>query len=346
MTGAKKSNLSGFYQRVDRFRKRKAEEELADAASFLIGLGDSFEVDASPTEQSLVSDVTASALSSSSASAAASTLVSSRGQRIEAGLANFPSWMNPDLARHSMTRRPRKNLPQAHLSRLVKKMDKTYYSDRYKNAFKAATLSANIPDCDKGKRGNGVDSICTRVNQEMLSSPSDRKLARSTLHRAIQAGEFGISPKKLGRRSKLPTEFTQALAVHSVMMQVSGEGEMSSLKMRTLATAMTLGTPHEGKMTNEHIWKMCRHRHPEYIKPAHAVDNEDRRVDWLTYNNIMMWMKRAKKFVLDIGMAKDEPGIIRKCSACIVLFILYLTSHLFPYFKCRWRPERGQSRRQ
>ncbi len=87
----------------------------------------------------------------------------------------------------------------------------------------------------------------------------------------------GISPLKLGRKSSLPKEFTQALAVHSIMMQVSGEGEMSSIKMRTLATAMTLGTPHEGKLTDAHIWKMTRHRHPEYIKPAQAVDNEDRR---------------------------------------------------------------------
>ena len=38
MTGAK-SNLSAFYQRVDRFRKRKAEEELADAALYEIKRG-------------------------------------------------------------------------------------------------------------------------------------------------------------------------------------------------------------------------------------------------------------------------------------------------------------------
>ncbi len=74
------------------------------------------------------------------------------------------------------------------------------------------------------------------------------------------------------------------------IMQVSGEGEMSCLKMRTLATAMTLGTPHEGKLTNEHIWKMCRHRHPEYIKPAQAVDNEDRCVD----NKIPHYVGRDK----------------------------------------------------
>lgn len=115
---------------------------------------------------------------------------------------------------------------------------------------------------------------------------------------------------------------------------------MSSLKMRTLARAMTLGTPHEGKLTGEHIWKMCRHRHPEYIKPAQAVDNEDRRVDWLTYSNIMRWMKQAKKFLLDIGMAKDEPGIIRKW-LCLDSCILDTTADLLPFippmFTCRWR---------
>jgi len=151
MTGAK-CNLSALYQRVDRFCKRKSEEELAEAASYEIkrgrvegfaplmaaihrergenspGIGDFFEVDALPAEQSFVSDVSASAASSSSAlaSASLSASASSREQRIEFGLANFPSWMKPEVARHSMKMRHRKSLPQAHLSRLVKKMDKSY----------------------------------------------------------------------------------------------------------------------------------------------------------------------------------------------------------------------------
>jgi hypothetical protein len=188
-------------------------------------------------------------------------------KRIEAGLANFPSWMKPDIARHEMMRRPRKNLPQAHLSRLMKRGDNTYYEGHYKAAFKVATLAANVSESEKGKRGNGVNSICWQVNDEMLSSPADRKLRPSTLHRAMQRGEFGLSPLKLGRKSSLPKEFTlaKALVVHSIMMQVSGEGEMSSIKMRMLATAMTLGTPHEGKLTDAHIWRTTRHRHPEYI---------------------------------------------------------------------------------
>ena len=362
--------LSTLYGRVDRFRKRKAEEELADTASYEIKKGRQLlepiiagihreraeyaleseaELDASSPAIGSLSDLTASlasSLSAASSSSASLTAVqfldptknpSSLDQRIESRLANFPSWMKSDVARHDMTRRPRKNLPQAHLSRLTKKRDKTYYEDRYKAAFKVATLAANVSKAEKGKRGNGVDSICQRVNDEMLTSPADRKLRPSTLHRAVQRGEFGISPLKLGRKSSLPKELTQALAVHSVMMQVSGEGEMSSIKMRTLATAMTLGTPHEGKLTDAHIWKTTRHRHPEYIKPAQAVDNEDRRVDWLTYGNIMLWMKMAKKFLLAVEMAKDEPGLIRKWRCCCVIIILDLISAcLSLFFKCRW----------
>ena len=82
-TGATCS-LSSLYQRVNRYRKRKAEEELADTASYEIerggtgfgmiiagihrkraedaleGLSDPFEVQALPTEQSFVSSVSCS----------------------------------------------------------------------------------------------------------------------------------------------------------------------------------------------------------------------------------------------------------------------------------------------
>ncbi len=51
--------------------------------------------------------------------------------------------------------------------------------------------------------------------------------------------------------------------------------------------------------------------HPEIMNPVKAKNHEDRRVDWLTYKNIMEWNARAKKFLIDIGMAVDEPGIIR-----------------------------------
>ena len=158
--------LSTLYGRVDRFRRRKAEEELADMASYEIKKGrrlfepiiagihceraeyaleSEAELDASSPAIGSLSDLTASLSSSLSASSSSATKnPSSLDQRIESGLANFPSWMKSDVARHDMTRRPRKNLPQAHLSRLTKKRDKTYYEDRYKAAFKVATLAAKV----------------------------------------------------------------------------------------------------------------------------------------------------------------------------------------------------------
>jgi hypothetical protein len=166
--------LSTLYGRVDRFRKRKAEEELADMASYYeikkgrqlfepiiagihrerseYALESEAELDASLPAIGSLSDLTASlasSLSAASSSSASLTAVqfleptknpSSLDQRVESGLANFPSWMKSDVERHNMTRRPRKNLPQAHLSLLTKKRDKTYYEDRYKAAFKVATL--------------------------------------------------------------------------------------------------------------------------------------------------------------------------------------------------------------
>ena len=54
--------------------------------------------------------------------------------------------------------------------------------------------------------------------------------------------------------------------------------------------------------------------HPTLINPSRAINNEDRRVDWLTYRNIIEWNKRAKEFLVEIKMGKDEQRFIRTCS--------------------------------
>ena len=309
MTGATVT-MSSLYQRVVRWRKRKAIDDgimvsnASQSESPAMQLPSSSDASESP------------AMQMPSSSDARKNLPSSSEARMNHGLDKLRPWMKRTDARQSLMRRARKSPTQAHLSRLIGKCNKTYYGDRYKDAFKAATLAMQMPDSAKGKHGTGVRSVVDRINSNMLSSPNDKKLSVSTVHRAVQRGEFGVSPQKMGRPSTLPNELTQGLACHSVMMQLSGEGEMSSLKMRTLATAITMGTPHERKHTAAHIWKKTRLRHPEYIKPAQAVENEDRRVDWLTYKNIIDWNARAKKFLVDVGMGKDEPGVIRKCVNC------------------------------
>ena len=43
-----------------------------------------------------------------------------------------------------------------------------------------------------------------------------------------------------------------------------------------------------------------------------AKGNEDWHVDWLTHKNIIDWNARAKQLLINIAMAKDEPGEIHK----------------------------------
>ncbi len=102
------------------------------------------------------------------------------------------------------------------------------------------------------------------------------------------------------------------------MMQASGEGEASSLKMRAIANAITIGTHFENKFSADYLWRKTRVDHPRLILPAKAINNEDRRVDWLTYKNIIDWNKAAKSFLTLIGMGTLEQGLIRKLFVCFI----------------------------
>jgi hypothetical protein len=86
------------------------------------------------------------------------------------------------------------------------------------------------------------------------------------------------------------------------MMQASGEGEASSLKMIAILSAITLGTQFKNKFSTDYLWKKTRLDHPRLIMPAKAIDNKDCRVDWLMYQNIIHWNTLAKEFLITIGM--------------------------------------------
>jgi hypothetical protein len=129
------------------------------------------------------------------------------------------------------------------------------------------------------------------------------------------------------------------------MMQASGEGEASSLKMRAISSAITLGTQFENKFSTDYLWRKTRLDHPRLIFPAKAIDNEDRRVDWLTYQNITDWNLAAKNFLISIGMGTEDQGLIRKFFVCFLfLFAGNSTNFLFVHsFHCRRRREQDGS---
>jgi len=122
--------------------------------------------------------------------------------KISSGLNNLPTWMDRDSGRKLLERKTRRSMMQAHLFCLKSQVSTKYYDARYKDAHKAATMEMKNSE---GKRGNGLLAVVSRINEEMLSLPNDKKLTKSSVHRAVSRGQFGVSPvKNGGRPSKVP----------------------------------------------------------------------------------------------------------------------------------------------
>ena len=111
------------------------------------------------------------------------------------------------------------------------------------------------------------------------------------------------------------------------MMQVAGDGEALASKMKAVASALMIGTPHENAVNIDYLWRKTRSFHPEIMNPVKAKNNEDRHVDWLTYKNSHDWNARAKKFLIDVGMAIDCPGQIHVWYS-FTCFFFRMPSHL------------------
>ena len=96
-------------------------------------------------------------------------------------------------------------------------------ADQYSKALKDTTkyylrIKSGL---NAGKKGYGPVSIVEKWNREILNLPSDRKLSKSALSAAVQAGRAGSSPSKRGRPQTIPLVLTETLAIHVTMMQVS-----------------------------------------------------------------------------------------------------------------------------
>jgi hypothetical protein len=96
-----------------------------------------------------------------------------------------------------MTCRQWKNLTQVHLGRLTGQVEKRYYSAQYSARYKAATLAMQSTAGSK-QYGTRLWATVNRINKEMLHSPNDKKLTKSTIYNAVAQGDFGVSPLKNG----------------------------------------------------------------------------------------------------------------------------------------------------
>ncbi len=112
---------------------------------------------------------------------------------------------------------------------------------------------------DSGKRGTGIRTVLARINSDMLNSPNDKLLTKTTIHDAVSRGEFGVSPpRKAGKPTVVSHESTHATALHAVMMQVCDKGEASPLLMHSFSSALIDGTTHQNMHNDEYVWRLTR----------------------------------------------------------------------------------------
>ena len=324
----------GMYKRIARWRSSLAPANLAIVQSIEVARG----IMPQEVARGNIPRCSAPAESPSSLSSSAtasSTRVNSKGVTITAAtakaLADAPSWLDPDKTLEAMTLRKKRTPSQVCRDNFDSNAKRSYYGDQYSNAFKKATieLSGSLnDDSTRGKRGQGARAIAATFNESMLSSPSDRKIKATTLREAVAFDRVGLSPVKRGRPEKIPSKLCAALSKQSAMMQIANEGEASSVKMKALTEGLVANTKWQNVFSTEYCWRKTRKNHPEILNPVKAKVNEDRRVEWLSYKNIMEWTARAKDFLISIGMAKDEPGIIRECACYALPTMIHSVTHL------------------
>ena len=234
---------------------------------------------------------------------------------VEASIECLPAWVDKAVVKKTMSVKKRNSAGMVNKINFNKKVKSGMRDARYKRAYKLATDEAYSLEQKGlgGTKGNGLRAIAARYNTRYLADPGDRQLSRSALVRAVkERGEHGKSPPKLGRPVRVLPQITDQLAMQAAMMQASGEGEATTAKLEQSLTAMTAGTTHKDTFNNNYAVRKAMRLHPEVFGPVRAINDEDRRVDWLTYKNLNSWTDAVKKEMVDLGVVFDKPGFISK----------------------------------
>ena len=86
-----------------------------------------------------------------------------------------------------------------------------------------------------------------------------------------------------------------------------------SAKLGNTLIAMKLGTKHGGTFNKRYAVCRAHCEHPEVFNPVVAKNDGNRRVEWLTYNNLNVWTDAVKKELIKLGVVLDKPGFISEC---------------------------------
>ena len=121
---------------------------------------------------------------------------------------------------------------------------KAHWTSTYSRAFKGATVeyAKNCAERTSSQKGKGAQAMANCWNTLELYSPSDKKLTRTMISRAVNAGWIGVSLLKMQKPVKVVPEITGQFAREAAMIQVSGTGESTCTKIAKRSQALTVGT--------------------------------------------------------------------------------------------------------
>ena len=199
----------------------------------------------------------------------------------------------------STKKRHRKSVKQATQDRIEAKRLKTDADNRYKAAFKEATSIVVSEDSKET-----AASVCQRLNLQ-YNLDGKKKLARSTIYKAIREGLQGQSPKRRGPAPKIPDDFVAMIATHSQLRQVSG-GELKGRDICRVIGASIEGIVHEHNFTVESVWRKVRKEYPSAVQGGQKVSIDDARAQWTTHDNLSQWFDDAKRDLISTGLVDDK----------------------------------------
>ena len=185
-----------------------------------------------------------------------------------------------------------------------------------------------------GGKGESIRSICRRMNNDHLGKPEDYVVSVGSVHKYVEDGKAGTSPVKRGIRPMIPAEFLRAANAQASYLQCSGGiGECEKSTMLATMSAMVAGSVFEDKFSFEYAWKKLRRTYPKTLVPKDRLDHEDRRAEWLTFQNINCWLDGGKKFLIEMGIAIDEECVFQVESvflfSALFYFILFTSTTHF-----------------
>ena len=120
----------------------------------------------------------------------------------------LPKWNDKEVVGNAMEKRNKRTQAETNCAQFQQNATNDYRWAKYSNAMKDASLEYAEMSKTRtvGKHGFGLGAVVNKYNRDVLNSPNDRKITKTSLHRHALPGNVGKSPTKRGRHRKIPLE--------------------------------------------------------------------------------------------------------------------------------------------